>query len=412
MATLGDLVSRFEATTFTGRHRELDVFVGWLEEADPRLRVLNVTGHGGLGKTALLRAYRREATDADSGRAWSTAAIWRTSRGRCTASSVGPRSPRGGRSRPDDRRCCSSTGSTGCRPCGPTSPRRSSPRSTAVCGSSLATRRPFLGSFGVDHPLRAVCEVLPLSPLRPADVADYLDRRGLDDPVLRRRIEELTAGNPLALSMAADLQHELLVDAPDRPGGGGWGRALRLLTDRLLADTSPALRDVLAAAAVVRQFDEDLLSEVAGVDVRPHAATLARLAVVRPGEHGLCLHDDVRRLLRDTLRSTLPDRYATMRSRALACYRRRMADAPPEVRERLVNEQLYLWDDEVVGPALFPGDDGDRLSVRADPPRIGRRSSPCGTPRARSSTPSRGAPRTVTSAATSCSGSWTPPPNA
>ena len=123
------------------------------------------------------------------------------------------------------------------------------------------------------------------------------------------------------------------------------------MTDRLLADTSPALRDVLAAAAVVRQFDEDLLSEVAGVDVRPHAATLARLAVVRPGEHGLCLHDDVRRLLRDTLRSTLPDRYATLRSRALACYRRRMAGAPPEVRERLVNEQLYLWDNEVVGPA-------------------------------------------------------------
>ena len=75
------------------------------------------------------------------------------------------------------------------------------------------------------------------------------------------------------------------------------GKILRVNLDGTVPSDS-TLRRLLEAAATIRQFDEPTLAAVAGEeDVSGGFAQLCRLSVVRPGDHGLMLHDDARRIL-------------------------------------------------------------------------------------------------------------------
>ena len=58
--TLGQLLNEEEERLFVGRGDELELFHSWLEGLGPR-PLLNITGPGGIGKTALLAAYKRAA---------------------------------------------------------------------------------------------------------------------------------------------------------------------------------------------------------------------------------------------------------------------------------------------------------------------------------------------------------------
>src|SRR5439155_556814 len=102
-------------------------------------------------------------------------------------------------------------------------------------------------------------------------------------------------------------------------GEGTWRQVIRHLP---LAGFSPAQSRADVGAA----FDR-----------------LCQLSVVRPAEHGLMLHDDVRRILADDLRWRRPQRYTDLRLRALAYDRERMRSAAPEEQEWLLAERFYLW---------------------------------------------------------------------
>src|SRR2546423_15173179 len=63
MATLSEVLSLREADLFVGRERELALFRHWLEAEPPDAVILNVSGPGGMGKSMLLRAFRRMALE-------------------------------------------------------------------------------------------------------------------------------------------------------------------------------------------------------------------------------------------------------------------------------------------------------------------------------------------------------------
>ncbi|MBI4319962.1 MAG: AAA family ATPase [Chloroflexi bacterium] len=62
MPTIGEAVDWLEAELFVGRERELALFERWLNTEAERPEILNVSGRGGIGKSALLRAFARAAT--------------------------------------------------------------------------------------------------------------------------------------------------------------------------------------------------------------------------------------------------------------------------------------------------------------------------------------------------------------
>ena len=59
MPTIGEAVHGLQTRLFVGRQRELARFQVWLEAETPLPEILDVSGPGGVGKTALLGAFRR-----------------------------------------------------------------------------------------------------------------------------------------------------------------------------------------------------------------------------------------------------------------------------------------------------------------------------------------------------------------
>src|SRR6266508_3643158 len=287
MPTIREAVESLEERLFVGRERDLETFARWLEQpAGPAPEILNVHGPGGVGKSALLAAFRRMATRAGrrvvllDGRALEVApeAFLR-------AVAAGPGS-----------------------------------RGAVATGASAMAR---------------VNRCKPLRGLRPAEVREYLARRGIEDIVLVQQIQAATGGLPLAVSLAADMVQQLGVRrfeaAPE------WRLAVRSLVERLLADVrDPDLREALEGCSVVRQFDEASLGATLGRrDISMAFDKLCRLSVVRPSEHGLMLHDDLRRMLAGDLRWRKPDRFRELRLAALEHYRARARTAPPAERHWL-----------------------------------------------------------------------------
>ncbi|HEX2986760.1 MAG TPA: hypothetical protein VHS06_01090, partial [Chloroflexota bacterium] len=104
----------------------------------------------------------------------------------------------------------------------------------------------------------------------------------------------------------------------------------------------------------MRQFDEAALAAVVGdEDIGPAFARLCRMSVVRPMEHGLVLHDDVRRAIADDLRWRRSDRYDGMKLRAVAYYKERLNSATPTEREWLLAELLFLWEDALTHALVY-----------------------------------------------------------
>jgi tetratricopeptide (TPR) repeat protein len=128
------------------------------------------------------------------------------------------------------------------------------------------------------------------------------------------------------------------------------------LTDRLLEGVSDELRERLLAAATLRWFHQSLLSEVSGRPVSDEDYRELRLfPFARPRAEGLALHDAVREIIDDYLKTHAPDQHRALHERAAAYFEKHLEKATGEEAERLGLERLYhrIRADEETGIQLF-----------------------------------------------------------
>lgn len=366
MATIGEALSELEAQLFVGRARELAVFADWLA-GDAPAKILNVSGPGGAGKSALLGAFGRLARD----------------RGRPAVLVDG----RTIRTTPEGLLDALGGGTVEAvvaalnmsRPLvlidtfeeliGLAHFLREELLARVDTGVRLviAGREPLGPAWGGDGAWAKLIRPLPLEGLSPIESREYLAGHGVTGADLQEQILGVAGGHPLALSLAADLAVQFgvrdFVRAPE------WRLAVRTLTERLLRDVGdPALRELLESGAVVRQFDEATLEAVSGrSEIGAAFDRLCRLSIVRAGERGLMVHDDVRRILADDLRWRRRERYDGLRRRALGHYRERMRAASAGEREWLIREGFFLWED-AFGQAMLFGQE-ERGTVYVEPGR-------------------------------------------
>jgi hypothetical protein len=365
LETFGSLLSPLEEQSFTGRIVEVQRFLDWLVARSTNPSLLNVVGPGGVGKTTLLRAFARHArrmgrpvifidghdlepTPADFLSALSTATI----------------DPAPTRSRPPVSTADEVTAYLNeVRPLllidtfeelGPIGRYLRDdllPRLSSEVRIVIAGRYGLARSWGSTW--AQLIQEVPLGPLTRDEARLYLERRGIVDQQLVQQIIHVAAGQPLALSLAADLA--LRRGALDFAAAPEWQVAVSGLVERLLRDVVDAdLRTALEAASVVRQVDEATLLAMAGRPLDQSTfARLAQLSFVRPAERGLALHDDIRRVLSSDLRWRDRPRFDELRRRALAHYRERMRAAPEDELHWLIGERLFLWDDTFNQTMLF-----------------------------------------------------------
>jgi hypothetical protein len=343
LPTIGQVLGALEAQLFVGRERELAHFRQWLRAEPPEPVMLNVTGPGGVGKTMLLHTFRRVALELGRPVVLADAEEF-------GADPKGLLRALGGSGLEDVVAALNET-----RPLllldtfedlgtlARSLREEILPRLETEVKVLIASRYPLSRAWRHDHLWHRLVRPLSLKRFSPAESRLYLARRGLDQPHLVEGILEATHGHPLALSLAADLVLDLGVR--DIAAAPEWHLILRTLVERLLRDIpDPHLRAQLEACAVVHQFDEPLLAAVAGQEDPRAFEQLCHLSVVRPAEHGLTLHEDVRWILAEDLRWRRPERANELRLRALAHYRERMRTAPAGEREWLLRERLSLWE--------------------------------------------------------------------
>jgi DNA-directed RNA polymerase specialized sigma24 family protein len=404
--TIREAVDALEERLFVGRALDLDAFRNFLEAppgAEPQL--LNVHGPGGVGKSALLGAFRRIAERAGRPVVGVDGRSVPAEPEAFLAAALGGIVGIAPESNPDRRKPATAKAAAGKPPgkAGSSAHRRRATDSPLAALAALNERKPLLlvDAFeeleeltrwlqeeflpNLDTEVRVV--VAGRFPMGPAwsdwqkiirsialrglsgdDVKEYLALRGIEDAAIVQQVQSATGGLPLAVTLAADMVQQLGVKrfeaAPE------WRLAVRSLVERLLAEVpDPDLREVLEAGSVVRQFDEATLAATLGrEDISVAFDRLCRLSVVRPSEHGLMLHDDLRRMLAEDLRWRKPERYRDLRLAALGHLRERARTAPPGERAWLVAERLYLWGNEVVQSILFREDEPGLVYVEPGRP--------------------------------------------
>jgi DNA-binding CsgD family transcriptional regulator len=198
----------------------------------------------------------------------------------------------------------------------------------------IAGRQPLSRTWASESDWHRLIRCLPLGGLSLADSRLFLRRSGVTDPSLQEHILHSTGGYPLLLSMSAT--QVLHVGARGQPTPE-LHLIIRSIVERVLSEVDePELRLLLAACAVVHRCDEATLAAISGrADAAAVFERMCHLSVMRPTERGLILAPEVRRLLADDLRWRCPEVYRALRDWVQQRGRRRRWRTPPLGRAAL-----------------------------------------------------------------------------
>ena len=316
--TFGDTVRRLDRELFVGREEEVATFRQWVQMDTRSPLVLNVTGPTGIGKSSLLRAFRRFAGGLGRPVRLVDCSTFVPTR-------AGFLQSLGGSHEAEVLRHLNQVGSIllldGFEEIGELS---NYLRDDFLSGLevgvkvAIAGRQPISLTWAARSHWHRLIRPLPLSGLTTSESRAYLRRCGLEDPDLVQEVITATGGYPLALSLAASLLDltgvRLLARTP------AWQLIVHSMAEHLLTEIEdPRLRTLLSACAVVGAFDEATLIALAGPD--DGGATFAQLcniSLVQPTKTGLTIQHDIRRVLANDLKWRRPTVYRTLRRWARA----------------------------------------------------------------------------------------------
>lgn len=347
------------------RERELEVFRGWLHETEsPAL--LNVSGPPGVGKSTLLQAFAHEAER--SGRR--IAVVDGHSFGATPQSLVTALSAHHSSDVQEligelnqDRSLVLLDTFEELEHLTSFLQQQLLPYLNTSVRVVIAGRRPLVLSWRRADGWPKIVHLLTLEGFSVSESHFYLNRRGLDGKLIDQ-VVAATGGNPLALSLAADIV--LQFGVRDFVASSHWRLAARSLVSRLLSEAAgdPALIGALEACSVVRVFDEATLAAITRADnVDVAFDRLCRLSVIKPSTHGLMLHEHVRAIIAQDLAWRRPLHHQTLRRRALDHFRERLRTSPPEERSWQIAECFYLWSNALIQEAFFGSDGVDSVTV-------------------------------------------------
>ena len=328
---LGEVADELDAKRFVGRTRALTLIADGLAGRSPT-RIFHVSGPGGVGKSALLRAVERRA------RADRHTDVVRLD-GRLLLPTPDTLAAEVGRASESDLLLIDEADEL--------IPlrfelrhllRTSIPASTVV----VLAGRAAPGREWFDEGLDQISAEIVVRPLDSTEGRDLLRRCGVEAPSDADPLLSWAQGYPLALTVGASL-----LGTPPEPttsngrlGPAATGDGLDdLILARLggleLADVDP---DVLDVACIAPAVDARLLAAV--LPGRPTRSGLAQLRALSVSEQlgsRTTLHRLVRSALRSRLRQTDPDRYRTIVLRVADHLRQRALTESPMVAVELAD---------------------------------------------------------------------------
>jgi tetratricopeptide (TPR) repeat protein len=181
----------------------------------------------------------------------------------------------------------------------------------------------------------------------------YFMRRGSDpDPSQVNQIIKFARGLPLVVTTTVDLWVQYGVEDFSRVKP----QVVADLVDRILEGVPESLRPLLEAAASVRWFNKDILKAVTGKGVGDKRYNeLRNFVFIRPRPEGLFMHDVIREIIDENLKTQKPSQHKAYHEAAAHYFERRGEEAIGHEKERLLLELLYhiVRIDEDAGVGLF-----------------------------------------------------------
>ena len=358
MPTVGKVLSQVEERLFVGRQAEILQFDKWLKNEAFAKPILEISGPGGVGKSVLLGAFRRHAVL--TGRKVLLVdghTVPPTEQGLVRALGGASLAEVIARSRDTPPPVLMLDSFEHLRGLSRFVLDQLLPELHASVRVVIASRMALTDLWGMDDLWHKLVQSIALGGFSEAESQLYLARRGLaENTVLSAELLRVAGRHPLALSLAADLVDHSPLGLRGFTAHTEWPLVLRGLVERLLESEDSDVRSLLEAAAVVRQFDESLLAQMAPALGSAAFRALCGLSAVRTGDERLTLHDEVRHIVAQDVRLRNPDLFARLRLRALAAFRERARTAGDAERAWLIAERLYLWGNALTDLVLFQDD--------------------------------------------------------
>jgi hypothetical protein len=341
---LGDEVAARREARFVGRVAEQDLFATVLAAEHPGFAVLGVVGVGGVGKSALLRVWRREAEAqgrsvrlVDGHLVDPNPAAFRDAVGDLDDDPVVLMVDTYELLQPlDDWLRDEFVANLPVR-------------SIVV----LAGRQALSTGWSADPGWRDFVRVVPLGHLAYVESARYLTDAGVP-PSARPALATATRGHPLALGLAVDVlaqrggdqgaESDVFLDSPE---------IVAALVNRFVADVPDERHRVALTAAVIARFttEESLRAATGDDDVRAVFDWLRGLSCVEVCPRGLYPHDLARDVLDADLRWRDEDRHRLVWSRVRAEILRRIrALRGPAQRDAIFDLFFTIRNDPVARP--------------------------------------------------------------
>lgn len=138
--------------------------------------------------------------------------------------------------------------------------------------------------------------------------------------------------------------------------GAVKGEVVREVVARLREGVPTELYPLLETAAALRYFNQDILRAVSGMDdISAGYEELLRFPFVRRRAEGYALHDRVREMIEENMRTDDPSKNRAVHERAAAYFEAQMASTSSANEEQLGLERLYhrVCADEETGIELF-----------------------------------------------------------
>jgi hypothetical protein len=339
---LGARLTTARQGSFAGRAGELALFANALREDEPTFAVLYICGQSGVGKSTLLNMFAQQCAAADR-----------------------PALLLDGRNiQPTPNGFLSALGDL----TGAEQPIAALPNRTVLLIDSyeqlapldswlrnqflpqlpywmlvvLADRNQPSTDWRLDPGWQAITRVIQLGNLSAADVAAYLQSRGISQ-AQHQPIARLTGGYPLALALATEAQ----LQRPNTNFDDLIGRdyVLSLLKRFMSGAPSAAHHDALEASSLVREISEPLLAAMLNMtEVGRLFAWLCELSFVAAGPRGATLHELAREALRDNLKRHNLPRYLDLHCRAQRFYIAEVGRGPADTQQATLLDLSFLHD--------------------------------------------------------------------
>jgi hypothetical protein len=367
-----DALARARRRRFVGRAAELELLDAALAADEPPFGVLHVHGPGGVGKSALLRAFADRAAAAGATPALVDARDLEPSPDGVHAGVL--RALGGADPRAVARPVLLIDAYERLAPLDRWLRERYLPELPAGAIAVIASRAAPSPDWRTDPSWGELVRVVSLRNLPPEDGAALLAAAAVP-PELHARALELTHGHPLALSLVADLiRHEPGADL----GAEVPPDVVQALLQRFLEEVpSPAHRRAVEIVAHARVTTESLLREVMGERDAPGLfAWLRTLTFLELGADGLVPHDLARDVIDADFRWRDPAGYAELHLRVRDLMLERLRGGSGEDRRRAPFDMIFMhrnnplvrpfWDWATMGQAYAePAGPADRAGILA-----------------------------------------------